>query len=171
MCGSSNNFILYKVIDNLSKINKDSQVIWTYFVDYEKLYQISLIPIWVFITNLNPHIQQHKDLEKYQLLDLEIGNDYTALILETFAYMKAIVQMVEQQQAKVVFIDTFNVFDNIKDQVDVEYKHNHILDKINKYTEPTMVLSIPIHLNHLTIVNFIDIAQVVIIVQRYTKST
>ena len=79
-------------------------------------------------------------------MDLEIGNDYTALILETFAYMKAIVQMVEQQQAKVVFIDTFNVFDNIKDQVDVEYKHNHILDKINKYTEPTSGTYVAIHL-------------------------
>lgn len=143
MCGSSNNFILYKVIDNLSKINKDSLVICGLTsLTRKSLYQNKFDTNSAFITNLNPHIQQHKDLEKYQLLDLEIGNDYTALILETFAYMKAIVQMVEQQQAKVVFIDTFNVFDNIKDQVDVEYKHNHILDKINKYTEPTMAPSI-----------------------------
>jgi len=150
--GSSNNYMFYKVIENLSTITKNTLVICGLTSPTRKsLYQNHWQPEAGIITNMNSYIQKHKDLEQYQLLDLEMGNDHTALVIETFAYMRAIIQLVIAQGAHLVFVDPMNnfskdvwhsgkSFDYIKDMLDesIYYQHNHVLDKIDNHVKPTM---------------------------------
>ena len=81
---------------------------------------------------MNWFLQSHKDKEKYDLLNLEFGNDHTALVIQTFSYIRAIINLVESKQAKVVFVDPFhtwvsdifhrgNSFDFVKDFLDERF--------------------------------------------------
>jgi len=150
--GSSNNTIFYKVIEKLHKINKGTLVICGITAPTRKsYYQNHWQPEAGTITSMNSFVQNHKDLEKYQLLDLELGNDSTALVLETFAYMRAIIQLVIAKGANLVFVDPMNNFSKdiwhdgksfnyIKDSLDesINYQHNQILDTIDMHIKPTM---------------------------------
>ena len=150
--GSSNNLIFYKVIEELHTITRNSLVICGLTSPTRKtLYQNHWQPEAGVITNMNSYIQKHKDLEQYQLLDLEMGNDHTALVIETFAYMRAIIQLVIARGANLVFVDPMNnfsedvwhsgkSFDYIKDMLDesIYYQHNSVLDKIDNHIKPTV---------------------------------
>ena len=147
VCGSSNNFTFYKVIEHLDQIKKNTLVICgltepNRTSKYENRYQ----PELKHITNMNWFLQSHKDKEKYDLLNLEFGNDHTALVIQTFSYIRAIINLVESKQAKVVFVDPFhtwvsdifhsgNSFDFVKDFLDNEagYQHHHVLNIIDSF--------------------------------------
>ena len=152
VCGCSNNYIFYKVIQYLSEINKNTLVICgltepNRTSKYENRYQ----PELKFIGNTNWYLQNHKDREKYDLLNLEFGDDYTALTIQTFSYIRAIINLVESKQAKVVFIDPFHKwipdkfhsgisFDFVKDFLDNEsnYQHHDVLNIIDSFNHDNL---------------------------------
>ena len=155
--GSSNNIIFYKVIEKLFKINKGTLVICGITAPTRKsYYQNPWQPELETITSMNSNVQSHKDLKKYRLLDLELGNDSTALVLETFAYMRAIIQLVISKGASLVFVDPMNnfskdiwhsgkSFEYIKDSLDesIYYPHNKLLDLVDMHIAPTMAPGFP----------------------------
>ncbi len=150
--GSSNNIIFYKVIEQLYRINKGTLVICGITAPTRKsYYQNPWQPEAGYITSMNSFVQGHTDLKKYKLLDLELGNDSTALVLETFAYMRAIIQLVVSRGADLVFVDPMNNFSKdvwhsgksfnyIKGSLDesIFYQHHNILDTVDQYITPTM---------------------------------
>ena len=156
-CGSSNNFIFYNVINKLHEIDNNTLVVCgltdpSRISRYENIYQ----PELKHITNMNSFMQSHKNQEKYQLLDLELGNDHTALALQTFAYTRAIVNLVRTKQAKVVFVDPFNTwindvyhsgksFEYVKEflQKEESYRHHYVLDIVDSFNHNIFAPGIP----------------------------
>lgn len=157
VCGNSNNFMFYTVVERLHEIDSNTLVVCGLteprrISRYENIYE----PKLRHITNMNWFMQSHKDQEKYQLLDLELGNDQTAQVLQTFAYTRAIVNLVRTKKAKVVFVDPFNIwvndvyhsgksFEYVKDFLHDEesYRHHRVLDIIDSFNHHAFAPGIP----------------------------
>lgn len=89
--GSSNNFILYKVLENQKEITEDTLVVCG-------------------ISNPNRTSKYEPEHKATVQNDRLRDNDLTAEVIQTVAYTQAIKQIVEAHNGKVVFVDPFGDF-------------------------------------------------------------
>ena len=132
--GSSNNFILYKVLENQKEITAETIVVCGIsFPDRRSRYE----PRY--------HMPSELKNKKYEELNIKFGDDATAKVIQTLAYTQSIKQIVESCNGKVVFIDPFMQFaqdtyhtgkawDYINDLSDDpnNYEHHDVLKLIDK---------------------------------------
>jgi hypothetical protein len=156
-CGASNNYTMYRVIKHLHEITPGDIVLIGLTSPHRRSrYECNYQPEMTHFTNMNWFIQGHQDEPTYRELDVELGNDHTALAIQTFSYMQSIVQLAENAGASVVFVDPFNnfakdryhtgsVWSFVKDWLERprDYAHHDVLGLLDKFNAERMAPGIP----------------------------
>ena len=153
MNGNSNNTIFKDFLDQLDIINENSIVIVGVTEPNRKSYYSMHLEkenkVKNYSTSCWSHIQGNKDFQKYRDLDFVFGDDTTAQVLQTYAYISTMKTLANEKGCdNIFFIDPFNYFcpnkyhPNIpwhfikEKSLDVdlleEYAHHNLLEKLKQ---------------------------------------
>lgn len=151
--GNSNNIILKDFIYNLDNINKNTLILVGISDPKRKsYYNMNVDQINKdrhCSTSCWSHIHSNRDFQKYIDLDYLFGDDATAQVLQTYAYVMTIKSLANRNGcSEIYFIDPFNYFCPNKYHPDIpwrfiqekstdtklldEYAHNKLLEQIKK---------------------------------------